>query len=162
MPSTCSAHVISFWLGGGKSLVISPSTHFRDKLLTNQPPALTWVSNVLTVCQSYTGFLSSVTQPVVGALFVSNLTSEKFQISWNGTEGKVDGFVLEIIDSDWLMEPKEYNLSSNVHSYEVSGLRANTDYIAYLYGTYKGSRTDAVSVVASTGTFLSVSQVTEY
>lgn len=116
---------------------------------------------MFTVCQSYTSFLSPVTQPVVGTLFVSNLTSEKFQISWNGTEGKVDGFVLEIIDSDWLMEPKEYNLSSNVHSYEVTGLRPSTDYIAYLYGTYKGSRTDAVSVVASTGTFLLVSQTTE-
>ncbi|XP_075885598.1 tenascin-like isoform X3 [Nelusetta ayraudi] len=93
---------------------------------------------------------TTVTQPVVGALVVSNLTSERFQISWNGTEGEVDGFVLEIIDSDWLMEPKEYNLSSDVQSHEVTGLRPSTDYIAYLYGTYKGSRTDAVSVVAST------------
>lgn len=130
-------------------------------MLTNQPPTLTWVSSVFDVCQSYHGFLSSVTQPVVGALVVSNLTSERFQISWNGTEGEVDGFVLEIIDSDWLMEPKEYNLSSDVQSHEVTGLRPSTDYIAYLYGTYKGSRTDAVSVVASTGTFSLVSRTTD-
>lgn len=103
-----------------------------------------------------------MTQPVVGSLIVSNLTSERFHISWNGTEGEVEGFVLEIIDSDWLMEPKEYNFSSSVHSYEVTGLRPSTDYIAYLYGTYKGSRTDAVSVVASTGTFVLVSQTMEY
>lgn len=134
---------------------------FEDKWLTNQPPALTWVSKAFNVCQSYNGFLSSVTRPVVGTLFVSNLTSERFHISWNGTEGEVDGFVLEIIDSDWLMEPKEYNFSSDVHSYEVTGLRPSTDYIAYVYGTYKGSRTDAVSVVASTGTFLLVAQTTE-
>lgn len=95
---------------------------------------------------------------MVGTLYVSDLTSERFRISWNGTEGELDGFILEIIDSDWLMEPKEFNLSSDVQSHEVTGLRASTDYIAYLYGMYKGSRTNAVSIVASTGTFLLVLQ----
>lgn len=90
-------------------------------------------------------------QPVVGKLYVSNLTSESFSIFWNGTEGEFDGFILEIIDSDWLMEPKEYNISHNSMSHDVTGLRPSTDYIAYLYGTYKGSRTRAVSIVASTG-----------
>lgn len=90
-------------------------------------------------------------QPVVGKLYISNLTSERFSIFWNGTEGEFDGFILEIIDTDWLMEPKEYNISHNVNSHEVTGLRPSTDYVAYLYGTYKGSRTSAVSIVASTG-----------
>lgn len=90
-------------------------------------------------------------QPVVGKLYVSNLTSESFSILWNATEGAFDGFILEIIDSDWLMEPKEYNISHDVTSSEVTGLRPSTDYVAYLYGTYKGSRTSAVSIVASTG-----------
>lgn len=90
-------------------------------------------------------------QPLVGKLYVSNLTSESFSIFWNDTEGEFDGFILEIIDSDWLMEPKEFNLSHNAMSHDVTGLRPSTDYIAYLYGTYKGSRTSAVSIVASTG-----------
>ncbi|XP_047426053.1 tenascin isoform X2 [Mugil cephalus] len=89
-------------------------------------------------------------QPVVGKLYISNLTSESFSIFWNGTDGQFDGFILEIIDSDWLMEPKEYNLSRNVNSHDVTGLRPSTDYVAYLYGTYKRSRTSAVSIVAST------------
>jgi len=88
---------------------------------------------------------------VVGKLYISNLTSESFSISWNGTEGEFDGFILEIIDSDWLMEPKEYNVSRSVASHDVTGLRPSTDYIAYLYGTFKGSRTSAISIVASTG-----------
>lgn len=92
-------------------------------------------------------------QPVVGKLYISNLTPESFSIFWNGTEGEFDGFILEIIDSDWLMEPKEYNISRNVKSHHITGLRPSTDYVAYLYGTYKGSRTSAVSIVASTGTF---------
>lgn len=92
---------------------------------------------------------------MVGKLYVSNLTSESFTIHWNHTERQFDGFVLEIIDSDWLMELKEYNISQNVSSHDVTGLRPSTDYIAYLYGTYKGSRTRPVSIVASTGIWTS-------
>lgn len=99
---------------------------------------------------------------MVGTLYISDLTSERFRISWNGTEGELDGFILEIIDSDWLMEPKEFNLSSDVQFHEVTGLRPSTDYIAYLYGMYKGSRTNAVSIVASTGTFLLVLQTIDF
>lgn len=88
---------------------------------------------------------------MVGKLYVSNLTSESFSIFWNATEGEFDGYILEIIDSDWLKEPMEYNISSNLMSHDVTGLRPSTDYIAYLYGKYKGSRTHAVSIVASTG-----------
>uniref|UniRef100_A0A3Q2NS72 Tenascin Ca n=1 Tax=Fundulus heteroclitus TaxID=8078 RepID=A0A3Q2NS72_FUNHE len=93
---------------------------------------------------------TTVIQPVVGKLYVSNLTSESFTIHWNSTERQFDGFVLEIIDSDWLTEQKEYNMSNNISSQDVTGLRPSTDYIAYLYGNYKGSRTGAVSIVAST------------
>ncbi|XP_041667618.1 tenascin-like isoform X4 [Cheilinus undulatus] len=96
----------------------------------------------------------TVNQPVVGKVFISNLTSESFTIHWNVTDGKFDGFILEIIDSDWLMEPKEYNISHNVKSHDITGLRPSTDYVAYLYGTFKGSRTNAVSIVASTGILL--------
>uniref|UniRef100_A0A673B1P9 Zmp:0000000846 n=1 Tax=Sphaeramia orbicularis TaxID=375764 RepID=A0A673B1P9_9TELE len=75
-----------------------------------------------------------------------------------GLYGMYQGSFLEpvytdIIDSDWLMEPVEYNMSHNVQSHEITGLRPSTDYIAYLYGTYKGSRTNAISTVASTGIF---------
>ncbi|XP_014841198.1 PREDICTED: tenascin-like isoform X3 [Poecilia mexicana] len=93
---------------------------------------------------------TTVARPVVGKVYVSNLTSESFTIHWNSTEREFDGFVLEIIDSDWLMELKEYNISQNVSAHDVTGLRPSTDYIAYLYGTYKGSRTRPVSIVAST------------
>lgn len=92
-----------------------------------------------------------MTQPVVGKLYISNITSESFSIRWNSTEAAFDGFILEIIDSNWLMKPKEYNISRSVMSHDVTGLRPSTDYVAYLYGTYKGSRTSAVSIVASTG-----------
>uniref|UniRef100_A0A4W5LC27 Tenascin Ca n=1 Tax=Hucho hucho TaxID=62062 RepID=A0A4W5LC27_9TELE len=94
--------------------------------------------------------VTTVSEPVVGNLYVSNLTSESFSISWNGTEGEFDGYVLEIIDSDWLKEPKEYNISQNAMSHDITGLRPSTDYIAYLTGIVKESRTHAVTIIAST------------
>uniref|UniRef100_A0A8C2L5G9 Zmp:0000000846 n=1 Tax=Cyprinus carpio TaxID=7962 RepID=A0A8C2L5G9_CYPCA len=88
--------------------------------------------------------------PVVGNLYVSNITSESFSISWNDTRGDIERFILEIIDSSWQREPVEYNLSQSTQSYEITGLRPTTDYIAYLTGVVKGRRTDSVSAVAST------------
>ncbi|XP_051953300.1 tenascin-like [Xyrauchen texanus] len=88
--------------------------------------------------------------PVVGSLYVSNVTSESFSISWNGTKGNIERFILEIIDSSWLQEPVEYNLSHSTQHYEITGLRPSTDYIAYLTGVVRGRKTDSVSVVAST------------
>uniref|UniRef100_A0AAQ5XND6 Zmp:0000000846 n=1 Tax=Amphiprion ocellaris TaxID=80972 RepID=A0AAQ5XND6_AMPOC len=98
---------------------------------------------------------------LIGKLYISDLTSESFSILWNNTEGEFDGFVLEIIDSDWLVEPKEYNISRNVQSHDVTGLRPSTDYIAYLYGTYKGSRTSAVTPLPKVEN-LTISNITPY
>uniref|UniRef100_A0A8B9LRK4 Zmp:0000000846 n=1 Tax=Astyanax mexicanus TaxID=7994 RepID=A0A8B9LRK4_ASTMX len=95
-------------------------------------------------------FLSLASAPMIEKLHVSNVTSESFFLSWNGTEGNVDGFTLEIIDSSWRTEPAEYNLSSNASSYEVSRLRPSTDYIAYLSGVVKGRRIHTVSAFATT------------
>uniref|UniRef100_A0A8C9VTS7 Tenascin C n=1 Tax=Scleropages formosus TaxID=113540 RepID=A0A8C9VTS7_SCLFO len=94
---------------------------------------------------------TTVPEPTVGTLLVSNVTPESFTISWNGTEGNFEGYVLEIIDSNWLLEPTEYNLSHNALSHDIEGLSPSTDYIAYLYGVLKGVRTQAVSTVATTG-----------
>ncbi|KPP74372.1 tenascin-like, partial [Scleropages formosus] len=93
---------------------------------------------------------TTVPEPTVGTLLVSNVTPESFTISWNGTEGNFEGYVLEIIDSNWLLEPTEYNLSHNALSHDIEGLSPSTDYIAYLYGVLKGVRTQAVSTVATT------------
>ncbi|XP_028830352.1 tenascin isoform X1 [Denticeps clupeoides] len=93
---------------------------------------------------------TTVKAPVVGSLYVGNITSESFSVFWNGSEGVFEGFVLEIIDSSWRREPLEFNISQNATSHDITGLLPDTDYIAYLYGTVQGRRTIAVSTVAST------------
>lgn len=89
--------------------------------------------------------------PVVGNLYVSNVTHKSFSVSWNGTESGFEGFILEVIDTSWLKEPVELNVSHNTMSYDIKGLEPSTDYIAYLYGVMKGRRTHAISTVATTG-----------
>uniref|UniRef100_A0A6Q2Y665 Zmp:0000000846 n=1 Tax=Esox lucius TaxID=8010 RepID=A0A6Q2Y665_ESOLU len=41
--------------------------------------------------------------------------------------------------------PEEYNISQNVRFHEITGLRPSTDYIVYLTGMVKGSRTHAIT-----------------
>uniref|UniRef100_A0A672KHQ6 Tenascin-like n=1 Tax=Sinocyclocheilus grahami TaxID=75366 RepID=A0A672KHQ6_SINGR len=56
----------------------------------------------------------------------------------------------EVHFSRLLKTPVEYNLSQSTQSYEITGLRPTTDYIAYLTGVVKGRRTDSISAVACT------------
>uniref|UniRef100_A0A4W5LC71 Tenascin Ca n=1 Tax=Hucho hucho TaxID=62062 RepID=A0A4W5LC71_9TELE len=51
------------------------------------------------------------------------------------------------VTTDWLKEPKEYNISQNAMSHDITGLRPSTDYIAYLTGIVKESRTHAVTII---------------
>lgn len=101
-------------------------------------------------------FLSIVNSPVVGNLYVSNVTHKSFSVSWNGTESGFDGFILEVIDTSWQKEPAEFNVSHNTMSRTITGLEPRTDYIAFLYGVKKGRRTHAISTVATTGISFSI------
>uniref|UniRef100_A0A3B4CYQ7 Tenascin C n=1 Tax=Pygocentrus nattereri TaxID=42514 RepID=A0A3B4CYQ7_PYGNA len=95
---------------------------------------------------------TTASAPLVGKLYVSNVTSESFSLSWNGTEGNFEGFILEIIDSSLRREPAEYNLSCNASSYDVTGLRPSTDYIISLTGVSgSGLQSLPVTTVAVTG-----------
>uniref|UniRef100_H3A232 Tenascin C n=1 Tax=Latimeria chalumnae TaxID=7897 RepID=H3A232_LATCH len=88
--------------------------------------------------------------PEVGSLVVSNLTSESFDLSWTATEGAFDVFMIEIIDSNRLLEPREFNVSGTLYTTSISGLLPSTDYVVYLYGFAHGVRTQAISTVATT------------
>uniref|UniRef100_A0A8C1PL00 Zmp:0000000846 n=1 Tax=Cyprinus carpio TaxID=7962 RepID=A0A8C1PL00_CYPCA len=124
---------------------LSVSGDARSLWLSGLSPDTSYIITLYGVHQG-----SILGAPVVGNLYVSNITSEGFSISWNDTRGDIERFILEIIDSSWQREPVEYNLSQSTQSYEITGLRPTTDYIAYLTGVVKGRRTDSVSAFAST------------
>ncbi|XP_071673420.1 tenascin isoform X5 [Patagioenas fasciata] len=93
---------------------------------------------------------STGAHPEVGELTVSDITPESFNLSWTTTSGDFDVFTIEIIDSNRLLEPMEFNISGNSRTAHISGLSPNTDFIVYLYGISHGFRTQAISAAAST------------
>ncbi|XP_065107270.1 tenascin isoform X2 [Paramisgurnus dabryanus] len=133
---TVSGDALSLWMSG-----LSPNTSYTI--------ALYGVHQGSVLGPVYMEETTDVS-PAAGRLFVSNVTSESFIISWNDTRGDIERFILEIIDSSWLREPVEYNISHNTQWYEITDLRPATDYIVYLTGVLKGRRTDSISTVAST------------
>ncbi|XP_009572965.1 PREDICTED: tenascin [Fulmarus glacialis] len=88
--------------------------------------------------------------PEVGELTVSDITPESFNLSWTTTNGDFDAFTIEIIDSNRLLEPMEFNISGNSRTAHISGLSPSTDFIVYLYGISHGFRTQAISAAATT------------
>uniref|UniRef100_A0A8B9D0F6 Tenascin n=1 Tax=Anser brachyrhynchus TaxID=132585 RepID=A0A8B9D0F6_9AVES len=88
--------------------------------------------------------------PEVGELTVSDITPESFNLSWTTTNGDFDVFTVEIIDSNRLLEPMEFNVSGNSRTAHISGLSPSTDFIVYLYGISNGFRTQAISSAATT------------
>ncbi|NXC32138.1 TENA protein, partial [Campylorhamphus procurvoides] len=88
--------------------------------------------------------------PEVGELMVSDITPESFNLSWTTSHGDFDVFTIEIIDSNRLLEPMEFNLSGNSRSAHISGLSPSTDFIVYLSGMSRGFRSQAISAAATT------------
>uniref|UniRef100_A0A8C5JF07 Tenascin C n=1 Tax=Junco hyemalis TaxID=40217 RepID=A0A8C5JF07_JUNHY len=89
-------------------------------------------------------------QPGVAELTVSDITPESFNLSWTASNGDFDAFTIEIIDSNRLLEPMEFNLSGNSRTAHISGLSPSTDFIVYLSGISRGFRTQAISAAATT------------
>ncbi|NWT92872.1 TENA protein, partial [Urocynchramus pylzowi] len=89
-------------------------------------------------------------QPGVAELMVSDITPESFNLSWTASNGDFDVFTIEIIDSNRLLEPMEFNLSGNSRTAHISGLSPSTDFIVYLSGISRGFRTQAISAAATT------------
>uniref|UniRef100_A0A6G1RYP0 Tenascin n=1 Tax=Hypotaenidia okinawae TaxID=2861861 RepID=A0A6G1RYP0_9GRUI len=88
--------------------------------------------------------------PGVDELTVSDITPESFNLTWTTTNGDFDVFTIEIIDSNRLLEPMEFNISGNSRTAHISGLSPSTDFIVYLYGISHGFRTQAISAAATT------------
>ncbi|MEE6507403.1 hypothetical protein FKM82_021800 [Ascaphus truei] len=89
-------------------------------------------------------------KPEVDDLTVRSVTPESFDLSWTATEDSFEGFVIEVIDSNRLLEPMIFNVSGNLRTTPISGLLPNTDYTINLYGIVHGLRTQAISASATT------------
>ncbi|XP_038601847.1 tenascin isoform X2 [Tachyglossus aculeatus] len=89
-------------------------------------------------------------EPEVGNLTISSITHESFNLSWTAPDEAFETFTIEIIDSNRLLEPLEFNISGTLRTMHISGLFPNTDFIAYLSGVAPGVHTKAISAAATT------------
>ncbi|KAM8933450.1 tenascin isoform 2-T2 [Pelodytes ibericus] len=91
-------------------------------------------------------------KPEVYNLVVSSITPESFDLTWTATEDPFEGFIVEVIDTNRLLEPMKFNISGNLRKTSISGLLTNTDYAVYLYGTVNGLNTQAIHTSVTTET----------
>uniref|UniRef100_A0A6I8NMW1 Tenascin n=1 Tax=Ornithorhynchus anatinus TaxID=9258 RepID=A0A6I8NMW1_ORNAN len=89
-------------------------------------------------------------EPEVGNLTISSITHESFNLSWTAPDEAFETFTIEIIDSNRLLEPLEFNISGTLRTMHISGLFPQTDFIAYLSGVAPGVHTQAISAAATT------------
>ncbi|XP_056668003.1 tenascin isoform X3 [Monodelphis domestica] len=86
----------------------------------------------------------------IGDLKVSSITPDSFNLSWTATDGAFEMFTIEIIDSNRLLEPLEYNISGTLRTAHISGLFPNTDFIVYLSGLASGVGIQTISMATTT------------
>uniref|UniRef100_A0A8C6YJT8 Tenascin C n=1 Tax=Naja naja TaxID=35670 RepID=A0A8C6YJT8_NAJNA len=139
------------------------SSHFSPEKLTsmfNPAPEFLWpttlnnqqISQCLKVAfhDIFLHLAKAWVKPEVGNLTIWGVTPESFNLSWTTSRGNFEFFTLEIIDSNRLLEPMEYNISGSLRTTHISGLPPQTSFIIYLYGVTHGLRTQALRTTAVT------------
>lgn len=84
-------------------------------------------------------------------LVVSNITSDRFSLSWRTGEKAFENFVVEVRESALPSQAMGRALPGDVHSTVMAGLKASTSYNIKLYGSTGGRNTLPLFDVATTG-----------
>ena len=97
-------------------------------------------------------FLSPVAEePDLSRLVVSNITSDRFFLSWRTREKPFDNFIVEVRESALPSQAMGRALPGDVRSTVMAGLKASTSYNIKLYTSTGGQNTHPLFAVASTG-----------
>ncbi|XP_053709923.1 tenascin-like isoform X1 [Synchiropus splendidus] len=89
-------------------------------------------------------------EPEVEQLFVSDISSDGFRVSWAAEEDIFDRFVIKIRDSKRLRHPQEFNVRGDERTKVLTGLMGGTEYEIELYGVTLDQRSQPVTGVAQT------------
>lgn len=84
-------------------------------------------------------------------LVVSNITSDKFSLSWQTGEKAFDNFIVEVRESALPSQAMGRALPGDVRSTVMAGLKASTSYNIKLYASAGGQNTQPLFDVATTG-----------
>ncbi|XP_044189676.1 tenascin isoform X3 [Thunnus albacares] len=90
-------------------------------------------------------------EPEVEHLFVSDITTDSFRLSWTSDEDMFDRFVIKIRDSKRLAHPREYSIRGDERTKVLTGLMGGTEYEIELYGVTLDRRSQPITGVAQTG-----------
>ncbi|XP_078498120.1 tenascin isoform X1 [Lissotriton helveticus] len=94
--------------------------------------------------------VTTAEEPEVEDITVTHVTPQSFDLSWTATDGAFENFVIEVIDSNRLLDPTVLNVTGALRRTSISGLLPSTDYVVYLYGIIHGLRTQAISASVTT------------
>nr|XP_015222055.1 PREDICTED: tenascin isoform X1 [Lepisosteus oculatus]XP_015222056.1 PREDICTED: tenascin isoform X1 [Lepisosteus oculatus] len=104
-------------------------------------------------------------KPELGALTVSGVSWDSFNLSWTAADGAFEGFLVEVTDSERGAEPQSLTVSGDARSLGITGVEPSSSYNIALWGVSRGSPTppvfaEARTVVEPTLGSLSVSNIT--
>lgn len=99
-----------------------------------------------------TQFSGTGPEDALGALTISGLTADGFDLSWElKAHGVYDSFSVEYRDTQRLQEMKEVQLHGDATGSRIQGLKASTEYQIKLYGITNSQRSALLEAVAVTG-----------
>lgn len=98
-------------------------------------------------------FLSLVAEePELSRLVVSNITSDRFSLSWQTGERAFDNFIVEVRESALPSQAMGRVLPGDIRTTVMAGLKASTSYDIKLFSSGNDQTIQPVYAVATTGT----------
>lgn len=88
----------------------------------------------------------------MSGLLVSNVTSDRFSLSWRAGAKAFDNFIVEVRESALPSQAMGRALPGGARSTVMAGLKARTSYDIKLYASAGGRSTRPLFDVATTGT----------
>ncbi|XP_043783374.1 tenascin isoform X6 [Cervus elaphus] len=93
---------------------------------------------------------TTVAEPLLSHLTVSNVTSGSVAISWKAQESTFDSFLVEVRNSDPFQETVVHSLPAASRSFVITNLKASSDYTAHLHGLIGRQHAQTLMVQATT------------
>ncbi|XP_033093549.1 tenascin isoform X5 [Trachypithecus francoisi] len=93
---------------------------------------------------------TTVAEPLLSHLTVSNMTWGSVSISWEAQESAFDSFLIEVSNSDHPRETIVLSVPGVSRSSVITNLKASSNYTAHLHGLIGGQRAQTLMVQATT------------
>ncbi|XP_070374971.1 tenascin isoform X3 [Equus asinus] len=93
---------------------------------------------------------TTVAEPLLSHLTVSNVTWGSVSISWEAQESAFDSFLIEVRNSDHPQETVVHSVPAASRSSVITNLKASSNYTAHLHGLIGGQRAQTLMVQATT------------